>query len=477
MPRADELHILPADELIEVLTKHREDQWLERTSARSNARHIGDLLAGFANAEGGIVVIGIEQGRIEGVSSAGAARMNEWRQAALDFTKPPVRHKFETIQCTTWRGNRDELAVIQVEASDRVHTNVKEEVFLRVGDENRRLGVLQAQELRYDKGESVFDGSLVAGEADLFDLNEELVTKYIRAVGARSETDVVLRARGLAAQQRGRIRPTVAGILVLGRNPLAEFPQAYVRLLRYKGSARETGTRSNVLADRKLEGPIPVQIDTARRTLRRWIPSVVRLRREGRFARTTLIPEFVWLEAVINAVTHRSYSIGGDHIRVELFDDRLEVTSPGRLPGLVRLDNIRSTRFARNPRIARALSDLGYGRELGEGVNRMFEEMHQAGLPEPIYGQGPASLTVILLADPLARRILARLPRGSERFVEFLSRTGRVTTAEAAELLGTSRPTARAYLYELADQELVEHVATSARDPRGFWRLRPASRM
>ncbi len=90
----------------------------------------------------------------------------------------------------------------------------------------------------------------------------------------------------------------------------------------------------------------------------------------------------------MNAVTHRSFSLGGDHVRVELFDDRLEVESPGRLPGLVRLENIRSTRFARNPRIARALSDLGYGRELGEGVNRMFEEMNRVGLPDPVYHQG-----------------------------------------------------------------------------------------
>ena len=104
----------------------------------------------------------------------------------------------------------------------------------------------------------------------------------------------------------------------------------------------------------------------------------------------------------MNAVVHRSYSLGGDHVRVELFEDRLTVESPGRLPGLVRLENIRSTRFARNPRIASAMNDLGYGRELGEGVDRMFQEMELAGLPDPVFTQGPASVLVTLLADPLA---------------------------------------------------------------------------
>jgi ATP-dependent DNA helicase RecG len=184
-----------------------------------------------------------------------------------------------------------------------------------------------------------------------------------------------------------------------------------------------------------------------------------------------LIPEPVWLEAIVNAVIHRSYSIGGDHIRVEIFQDRLEVESPGRLPGLVRLENIRSTRFARNPRVARAMSDLGYGRELGEGVNRMFEEMSLVGLPEPVYSQGPASLTVTLLADTLVGRVLDRLPRGSERFAEFLSREGRVTTTEAVDLMQSSRPTVLKHLHDLASEGLLEHVGTSLKDPRGYWRL------
>lgn len=183
-----------------------------------------------------------------------------------------------------------------------------------------------------------------------------------------------LRARGLVVETRGRLVPTVAGVLVPGRDPQAYFPEADVRLLRYKGSSRETGARSNVLQDVRLTGTIPDQIATARRRLRRWLPATVRLGTRGRFDRETYVPESAWLEAIMNAVIHRSYAIGGDHIRVELFDDRLEIESPGRLPGLVRIDNIRTARFARNPRIARALADLDYGRELGEGVNRMYEE-------------------------------------------------------------------------------------------------------
>ena len=465
---SDQLRLLPTDEIVEFLTNRPEGQWLDRTSNRTKAQHLADLMIGFANAEGGLIAIGIHDGRVEGVAEAGK-RVNDWRQAAMDFTQPPVRHKFELIACVNAVGEADHIAVVEVESSERAHTNVKGDTYLRVGDENRRLGVLEAQELRFDKGESIFDGSPVTA-ASISVLDGDRVERYLGKIRA-SSTEGALGARGLIVKRGRQLLPTVAGLLILAPEPQREFPEAFVRLLRYRGSSRETGARANVIADRRLEGPIAAQIDGARRLLRRWLPAATRLQRGGRFATSTLIPEFVWLEAVVNAVTHRSYSIGGDHARVEVFDDRLEVESPGRLPGLVRIDNIRSTRFARNPRIARALSDLGYGRELGEGVNRMFEEMSRVGLPDPVYQQGPASVRVVLLADPIAGRILDRLPPGSERFVEHLSRVGRVTTTEAVDLLGASRPTVLRHLRGLAMHGLIEHVGTSLKDPRGYWRL------
>lgn len=466
----EQLRLLEDEDLIGTLRSRPEDQWFERVSSRIRPRELGQLLVGLANAEGGIVVIGIHDSKIEGVSGL-TPRVNEWRQTALDLTEPPVRHRFELIPCTNEKGLADELAVIEVESSERVHTDQREETYLRVGDENRRLGPLEAQELRFDKGDSVFDGTPL-DEVEQADLDPDLVERYLRRVKGQSKD--VLRARGLLGTQHKRTHPTAAGLLLLGREPQRRFPQAIVRLLRYEGSSRETGARANVIQDRRLEGPLPTQIDGARRLLRRWLPAAIRLQRRGRFEPSTIIPQFAWLEAIVNAVVHRSYSMEGDHIRVEVFEDRVEVHSPGRLPGLVRLENIRSTRFARNPRIARAMNDIGYGRELGEGVKRMFEEMERAGLPDPIYTQGPASVGVTLLADPLAGRIIKELPQGSEQFVEYVTRRGVVTTRQAAELLDASRPTALNHLHHLAELGLIEHVGTSLKDPRGFWRLRRA---
>lgn len=466
----EQLRLLTEPDLAQALLDATEDQWFDRTSTRTTAQHLADVMIGFANAEGGLIAVGLHGGRVEGVIGATAGNVNAWRQAALDFSEPPVSHRFESLPCRNRDGEPDEVILIEVGASERMHMNARGEVFLRVGDETRKLGALESQELRYDKGDSVFDGTAVPG-ARLQDLDDDQVERFARSVLAASlPIEELLEARGLLRQEADGPRPTVAGCLVLAKTPQREFPQAILRLLRYRGSSRETGVRSNVVDDVRIEGPLSEQIDQALMALRGWMPKAIQLGAEGRFGAREIIPEAAWLEAVVNALVHRSYSMAGDHVRVELFDDRLAVESPGRLPGLVRVENIRSTRFARNPRIARAMNDLGYGRELGEGVDRMFEEMERVGLPDPIYRQGPASVKVILLADPLSKRMLERLPRGSEAFVEHMSRMGQATTTEAVNLLGVSRPTALKYLDDLAEAGFLTHIGTSRKDPRGYWR-------
>lgn len=454
-------------ETAEALLQRREDQWFDRKSSRVSARGLADAMIAFANAEGGTIAIGLSEGKVEGVDAS--ALVHDWRQAAVNFTQPPVRHTVALLPCANVRGSADHVMLVEIEPGELVHCNNRDEVFLRVGDESRKLKSFETAELRYDKGSSVYDGQPVNG-ATRADLDDDLVAKYLRRMRPRTPSDEALAARGLLTIT-GRVEvPSVAGYLLLAAHPQRLFPEAMVRVLTYQGLAREAGARGNVREDRRFEGAIGAQIEAARRFVRRRLVTVTRLEPGGKFAAVTLIPEAAWLEAIVNALTHRSYSMAGDHVRVEIFADRLEVESPGRLPGIVRVENIRSTRFARNPRIARAVADLGYGRELGEGVDRMFEEMRRVGLPEPVYEQRPASVRVTLWGGQLSAAILDALPPRAERVLDFLGREGRMTTTEALQLLGMSRPTVLAYLQRLADLQVLEHVGTSRKDPRGYWR-------
>jgi ATP-dependent DNA helicase RecG len=104
---------------------------------------------------------------------------------------------------------------------------------------------------------------------------------------------------------------------------------------------------------------------------------------------------------VVNAVCHRDYSIKGTEIQIKMFDDRLVMETPGKLPGIVRTDNIRHTHFSRNPKIAEYLKAYNYVKEFGEGVDRMCRELASLGTPEPQYTQVSFIIKTTIAATPI----------------------------------------------------------------------------
>jgi ATP-dependent DNA helicase RecG len=442
-----------------------EDQWFERKSTRVAPRDLANTLIGFANADGGTVVVGLSEGRVEGIE-ASLNRRNAQLQANVDFCTPPVRAKHSLVDCVDSQGKPDELLVIEVVSSDLVHANQRDEVFLRVGDETRRLSFVQRQELLYDKNQASFEAR--PSGVSVEDLDRSLLGEYTSAVKARDPMGL-LRARGLATHDE----LTIAGLLLFSNMPQSHFPEALIRVLRYRGRERGTGARQQLIEDVKIEGPIPRQLLEAKDHVARLQPRRTALGAAGRFEEMPLVPDDVWLEGIVNAAVHRSYSMAGDHIRVEIFDDRIEISSPGRFPGLVDLsDPLATTRFARNPRIARVCADLNFGEELGEGVKRMFEEMREAGLTDPVYRQTSGSVELLLSAEPVDRRLEERLPDNARAITRALRTAGRMSTGEIKGMLGVSRLTAQRELGILKDAGIVEWVGKSPTDPRAYWQLK-----
>lgn len=442
-----------------------EDQWFDRKSNRTHASDLANVMIGFANAEGGTVVLGLWNGRVEGVDGASKNRL-EWRQAALDFTVPAVPCRQRSVDCLSHGGEPDRLVVVEIESSDKVHANRKDEVYLRVGDENRKLTFSQRQELLYDKGQATFESSVA--EAQPEDLDTTVLASYADAL-QHPAAHLLLTARGLLTRSGG---VTVGSLLLFADHPQTWFPEASVRVLRYQGTQRGTGARQRLLDDLRVEGPIPVQLMEAQQAVSDRLPSRRALGSTGRFEQIGLIPRDAWLEGLVNAVVHRSYGVSGDHIRVEIFDDRIEIESPGRFPGIANAeDPLHVTRFARNPRIARVCADLHFGQELGEGIRRMYEEMRLAGLGDPAYYQSSGSVRVILTATPVDRALEARLPRGARDLVRIIRENARASTGDIVEATGRSRPVVIRQLKALQDAGLVDWVGHSPKDPRAYWAL------
>src|SRR6185312_14068911 len=157
-------------------------------------------------------------------------------------------------------------------------------------------------------------------------------------------------ARGLTVD--GQL--TVAGLLLFAQSPQRFLPESFIRVVRYRGAERGTGSRQQLLRDEKIEGPIARQLIDAREAIKDDQPRRRALTSRGTFDNVPLVPEDAWLEGLVNAAAHRSYSLAGEHIRVEVFSNRIEITGPGRFPGFVDSSNpLEAPRYARNPRIAR----------------------------------------------------------------------------------------------------------------------------
>ncbi|AIM40978.1 RecG-like DNA helicase [Mycobacterium phage Squirty] len=454
------------------IAKAIEDQWFEKKSARVGGQALGQALVAFANAEGGVIVVGVHNGAVEGVNSEGTRRVNELRQASIDHTSPPVRFSCNEVTCINKDGKRDALLVFRVDPGERVHEMKNGDCYLRVGDETRKLNYSQRQELEFDKGQAQYDGMPVSGGYTVADLKQSLLENYRGTTGAKS-TEGILHARSLLTRD-GAL--TNAGMLLFGKHPQRAFPEAYIRVLRYMSPERGTGSQLNLYdgGDIKIEGPIPTAIQQAAKVIEQFAPKRRSLDSSGHFTGIDLVPRDAWLEGLVNAVIHRSYSLAGDHIRVEVFPDRIEIESPGRFPGLVDPSKpLEISRYARNPRIARVCADLRIGQELGEGIKRIFDEMRKMGLTDPVYRQGTGSVRLRLEAIPrLAPEVAARLPKGSQAILDVLRvAASPMGTGEIAEALNMSRPTASTRLQALRDEGLIEWIGKSPRDPRAAWAL------
>lgn len=277
-----------------------------------------------------------------------------------------------------------------------------------------------------------------------------------------------------------------SGVLLFAKSPTSFFPNARLRFIRYEGVKAETGSRMNVTIEIVIDEPLPKMIPSAWEAINAQLRSFNALNPQtGTFESMPEYPEFAWQEGVVNAVTHRAYNIQGSDIQVRMFDDRLETESPGKLPGLVRLTNIKQVRFSRNPRIAQVLNAFGYVKEFGEGVNRIFDEMRLFHLDDPTYEETDSSVRLILKNNVFIRRIrrVARVGTlvdknqwkvlsGEERkALEIAYMQRRIYTKDFANLLGRSRHVARKILDGLVDQGFLEAIGTAPTDPRRHYQL------
>lgn len=240
-------------------------------------------------------------------------------------------------------------------------------------------------QLMYAKGTRYFEDEPVYGTS-IEDIDMEDVSDYCRRIGYGKNLEEYIRQNKSYIVKTGdREELSGAAVLLFGKEPQQYFKRARVRFIRYEGTEAKVGAQMNVVKDKVFEGRILQMVEQSIEFVRSQIKEHTYLGKEGKFVTESEYPEFAWKEIIVNAIAHRDYSIKGTDIQIKMFDDHLTVESPGTLPGIVRINNMRQVHYSRNPKIAEFLHEYEYVREYGEGVDRLYMEMNEAGLPAPEY--------------------------------------------------------------------------------------------
>jgi ATP-dependent DNA helicase RecG len=328
--------------------------------------------------------------------------------------------------------------------------------YKRRGAQNLPINTPDALErLKLDKGIDSFENRTI-------NINKEVITdsfktfEFLDQVIPSTEPEAWLRKQFLIRENL----PTVAGILLFSDNPQGLLPkQSGIKIYRYttKGEATRETLAFNPVS---VEGPIYDMIYEAVSNVRKIIEEISVLTEEG--LEKTKYPQETLHEIITNAVLHRDYSIPSD-IHIRIFDNRVEIESPGRLPGHITIHNILKEQFARNGSIVRLINKFPNppNKDVGEGLNTAFDAMKKLRLKSPVILELDNSVLVSIKHEPLASP--------EDIIIEYLDKHTEVNNSTGRDLTGIqSENTMKEVFKRLQRRELIEPVPDK-KGPASSW--------
>ena len=453
--------ILDENEVIE-LSGREESHFFDRKAFGIKGDKIQKVAVAFANADGGEFVIGIADDRDEpdvGKRWQGANSIEEYNSCfqALMEIKPTLDYCPTFLTCN----KKGIVLLIDVVKSAFVHSTANNTVYLRVSAQSMPIkDPNKIIELNYSKGASSYE------EAIIKDVPSELVVDSKEMGNFLTEYSPKTEAVDFAVSQNlleyKTWEPRVAGILLFCDIPQVRLPKkCAVKIARYETKEDEP-EREHLKDQFTLEGPLYQLIQNTIGKVAE-IMSSVKIWTANGLAMVNYPPEAIW-EIIVNAIIHRDYSISDD-IHINIFDNRIEVLSPGKLPGYVTVENILDSRYARNSKIVRTLNryKIPPNKDIGEGLNTAFQKMKEWKLKDPIIEEESNYVKVTIPHTPLASP--------EESIMEFLKTNSTISNRQARDITGIKSENAvKKVFYHLRDDGIIQRVP-GLEGPASAWQV------
>ncbi len=373
-----------------------------------NADDFAGEVVAFANAEGGVLFLGVaDDGVVKGIPQDHLRRVEEWVvNIATNNCAPPIRPIIRSVRLPDPSGDSKRVLVVTIRKGLYVHQTTKGRWYVRVGSTKRDLTAQELPRLLQERGRMfVFDESPVL-TAGVDELDTGLLEAGLGKAHGIEQDQLLLNKRITLQDEQGMVRPTVAGLLCFSRKPEEHLKSAYIQAAVYRRTRRHS---DDLIHHENISGSVQQQIEGAVAFVDRFMlkPSKKDVGRED-------FPQYrlgAILEAIVNAVAHRDYSISGSKIRLFIYEDRLEVLSPGGLPNTLTLESMRYRQFTRNQLLVSFLSKMTsprddtvikghYIEERGEGVARILDESLDWSGRSPEYALHDQELALTIWARP-----------------------------------------------------------------------------
>lgn len=475
-----------------------EDARFDRKSASIQPKDLAKYLSGFGNGpsvEGGVLAIGIEKdGAISGCQHLQQDRISELESCGSNHCSDG-RFVTKRLLVKNKSGQDDFIILARINYIDgKLVSLANGDAYERVGDECKKLTDNKKQEIRIDKGERSFEQE-PCGLVYPDDFDERAIGRFVKIVkdNAESEFDFshvdVLKAYHLGRERGGSFIANNACAVLFAEDPVTVFPGLGVHFLRYEGTVALSGKDYNVVKDRMISGNIVNVIQETADLISSTVRDFTEYR-NGKFFTVPEYPKDAWYEMVVNACVHRSYNIRNAPIFVRMFNDRLEVESPGGFMPQITPETIVGTHRPRNPFVMRSLREFGEVRCISEGTRRMVAEMSAANLPPPEFTQRRTENLSVLctlrnnVADRsnsldsdaykrLGELVAFSLTKDERLVVNYVMEHGKINVSGALRILRTTRwHTARKVLMDLVDRGILDYVTTgTTRDSHSHFRL------
>ncbi len=436
------------DSIVDELLASPEGAVLETKRVGDNTRKIQTVVA-FANTEGGLLVLGVEDAekavgrdRVFGIDE-NPESVDDLRRLLTHRITPPLAEpncppeSCPEIPCTLRDGSRGSVVVVRADKSNCLHSVVDGGTYGRFFRSNRQLSAVEIAELSMRRGTTSAVSRLAPVPFDLLD------TPYWRDYASKRRItgpiSDAMRRLGLAREDDGAARPTFAAVLLFAEEPSGLLDsKASIRIFHYKGDRIERTPDTNLVRPpRTISGPLIAQIREATKAVIDELASGVQVGPLG-FQVVQRYPVRVIQEAITNAVLHRDYRLASD-VLIRIFSDRIEVESPGSLPGRVTVADLGFTgSHPRNRAIVDRLREFPDPPNIdaGEGVRMMRATMDRATLYPPIFltqPDIPGECVVVYLFNESRPTIWGQVAK-------YLEAHGRIGNAEVRQLLQSDDP-------------------------------------